>query len=121
MPNLKRIRLSGGKWITKKFSERESSPADLARANPDEIWTCSEGRRLLVRDMEQQHILNVMRILEARAEATQLKVKATDVAIADVAAKLFPIYGRLAAELGRRLRNEPAQNTNRNRAIDLED
>lgn len=99
MSNLKRKRLPGGKWITLKISERESSPADLAAAKPEEIWTAAEGRRILVRDMDTQHILAVKKILEERARGicVGVEIQATPEAITKAAATISPIYKTLCA------------------------
>lgn len=67
---LKRVRLPGGNFITRKLPCSE--PADLATAKPEEIWTCGDKREILIRDMELSHLINAMRTIY-NAEYTKLR------------------------------------------------
>lgn len=60
------VRLPGGNYVTRKLME--SDPETLARAKPDEIWMAEGERPIVVADMELRHLMNVIRILERRAE-----------------------------------------------------
>lgn len=66
---LKRVRTDDGRFYTLKL--RESDPAELAAASPDEIWTCGDERKLLVKDMDTEHIANA---LQKMIEATRIKM-----------------------------------------------
>ena len=54
------VRLPDGRFIT--VTLRQSNPKDVARANEDEIWTTGDGRKLLPKDMQMSHLLNVCRL-----------------------------------------------------------
>lgn len=56
--DLKRVRLPGGGFITRKLYY--SDPAEVARAKPEEIWKTGDEREILVKDMETTHIVNAM-------------------------------------------------------------
>lgn len=100
----KKIRLPGGKWITKVLPE--SNPAELAAALSDEVWECGDGRKILVKDMELRHVINVIRKLEERAEALLRQatgnsvIALNDGAIARMAQLQYPIYIKLVERRG---------------------
>ena len=112
---LKRIRLPGGNFITKKLPC--SDAADLARAKPEEIWTCGDKREILIRDMELMHLVNCMKILRER---TQLKLQEVGIKSTTVkglhkqAIKMFPQYVHMHDEfeirMGRKERPSQQQN-----------
>lgn len=101
----KRVRLPGGKWVTRKLPE--SNPAELAQAAPTDIWECGDGRRVLVRDMDTQHICNVIALLLQRARAEIARMKLTTYDDALFCSMHTPIYKTLHAELGKRLSQMP--------------
>lgn len=101
----KRVRLPGGKWITRVLPE--SKLEDLATANPEEIWTTADGRKILVKDMDARHIANVIKTLKCRAATEIDKVNSVlaldEKAVATFADKAFPIYKHLLVEFERKL------------------
>lgn len=95
----KRIRLRGGKWITKVLPE--SNPAELAAALECEVWECGDGRKILVKDMDPKHILNVIATLERRVVQDCAKFGTTP---EKLAAATFPVYVKLHEEFAKRLK-----------------
>jgi len=98
---LKRIKLANGKWISRR--EPESSPLELNTAQPEEIWKTSNGRRILIKDMETRHIANVMAILETRCKPTQARLReklgADAPTLAQVTGEAYPSYRLMEAQL----------------------
>lgn len=103
---IKRKRLAGGKWVSWKQDDRESSAEDIAKASPDEVWTSGDGRKLLPKDMDLRHIANVMKLLERRQYDTAKAAGLTEEEAKSLTANTSPIYKALARELGRRIRGE---------------
>lgn len=110
----KRVRLPGGKWISKKLPE--STPLRLQGFKPDEIWCMSDERKIVIYDMDIKHLLNAIKFVESRAEAL---MKANNmecrfdvkVFAKKVLAKEYPAYANMLKERDRRLSNEASQTT----------
>lgn len=119
------VRLPSGRFITKVL--RESDPAALAKAGPEEIWTTADGCRLLIRDMETTHIMNVLKQLYERAHNKLKEARLTTITgnlseliesgpehmerVNKAALDMFPQYRLMLEEmeirLGKRQREEP--------------
>jgi hypothetical protein len=111
---LKRRRLPNGNWITQKLAE--SSSEDLAKAKPEEIWECGDGRRILPKDMEIRHLINTMNFLRSKLwKQTNVERSTLD----NLTRQAEPIFKHLEAELQRRASGAPKETLSRK--ITLED
>ncbi len=101
---LRPVRLSNGKFITIRL--RQSRPEDVGRADKDEIWTTADGRKLLPKDMELNHLLNCVKQLEDRAlramQAHDLKLGEQVDSFQNFACQLYPVYRFMKREVAKR-------------------
>lgn len=111
---LKRVRLPGGQFITRKLPY--SDPAEVARAKPEEVWKTGDEREILVKDMETTHIVNAMkRMMEtALREMSALNIYPVMVdqnsrvaGAAKYCCEKRPVFKTMQDELKRRLNPQP--------------
>ncbi len=114
----KKVRLKDGRFVTVK--RMASDPVSVSKAAPNQTWECSDGRVLLVSEMETRHIVNTIATLLRRADDLnkRLQSKATT---AQVAASMWPVFLTLQAEMDKRLGvPKTAKKPENNRFIELD-
>lgn len=99
----RRIRLNDGRFITVQLTS--SNPDDIDNASPNEIWHTADGRKLLPKDMEFGHLLNVRKLLEERGRMAMQyhKVSINDIMPDAFTMQLYPIYEHVCNECAYRL------------------
>lgn len=105
----KRVRLPGGKWITKVLPE--STPLRLAGFADDSIWVMADGRKIVVYDMETKHLLNAIKFVEAKAKNMLAGASMGDkfdpkAFAAKALVTEYPAYPTMVRELTKRLTND---------------
>lgn len=106
----KRIRLPGGKWLSRRLPE--SSPLRLQGAKPADVWEMGQGRRILVVDMETKHLLNSIKFVESMARnrlsgASMGEKFEPRVFALKAMTDEYPSYPTMVKELERRLAPKP--------------
>lgn len=106
----KRIRLPGGKWISRRLPE--STPLRLQGAKPADVWDMGQGRRILVVDMDTKHLINAIKFVEELAKR-QLQNAGMEgkfdprVFVFRALAEEYPSFPTMVKELERRLAPKP--------------
>lgn len=83
-----------------------TDPKEIDAAKPDEKWQTSDGRVMLVKDMESKHIMNSMRVLENRVAGMKQRLSIPNVQPAAIAEEMFPVYENMKKELERRIKKQ---------------
>lgn len=115
---VKRVRIPGGNWISRVIPE--SSPEAIKNSAPAERWQ-TQGCIVLVRDMETRHLLNAIKLIEAKAQNEILRHGLKDITKETVAKTVlkdvYPQYPLMIAERDKRLKQIAAMTHDRQEDI----